>query len=160
MSEIAIRPAREEDRAAIVALINQLNLHEAALCDDRRTDLAAAEECHAAILARIAREGGALFVACDAEDAPVGFLSLAFAMDEPFVREELRRYGVVTDLVVAEDRRGSGIGRMLLAEAERRCREQGLRRLLIGALVANAQALASYRASGFGDYMLMLSKGL
>jgi GNAT superfamily N-acetyltransferase len=160
MSGIAIRAARDEDREAIVALIHQLNLHEAALCEDRRTDYAAAEECFEAIWVRIARDGGALVVAVDEDDAPLGVLSLAFATDKPFVREELRRYGVVTDLVVAETHRGSGIGRMLLAEAEERVRREGLSRLLIGVLGANAQALASYRATGFADYMLMLAKDL
>lgn len=158
MSEAAIRPAEERDRAAIVALIHALNLHEAALCDDRRTDFAAAEECYEAVRARIAREGGALFVACGEGDEPVGFISLAFATDEPFVREELRRYGMVTDLVVAEEHRGSGIGRRLIASVEARVREAGVKRLQIGVLAANEKARSSYLASGFRPYLELMEK--
>jgi ribosomal protein S18 acetylase RimI-like enzyme len=160
MSDVAIRPAEERDRAAIVDLIHALNLHEATLCADRRTDFAAAQECYDAVRARIARDGGALFMACSAQDEPLGFISLAFATDEPFVREALRRYGMVTDLVVAPAHRGAGIGRRLIAAAEERVREEGVARLQIGVLAANEDAAASYRAAGYGPHMLMLEKYL
>lgn len=159
MSAIAIRPAIDSDKGSIVDLIHALNLFEADLCADRRTDFAAAEECYAAIQVRIARDGGALLVACE-KDAILGVLSLAFATDEPFVQADLRRYGVVTDLVVAQAHRNRGIGRMLLDEAERLTKEHGLARLLIGVLSANHAALAAYERSGFTPHMLTLGKNL
>jgi ribosomal protein S18 acetylase RimI-like enzyme len=159
MSKPMIRLADEADESAIVALIHSLNLHEAGLCADRREDFAAAEECYTAIRVRIAGDGGALVVASDG-DAILGVLSLAFATDEPFVQADLRRYGVVTDLVVAQAYRNRGIGRMLLAEAERRTKAEGLARLMIGVLSANRAALDSYERSGFAPYMVTLAKDL
>jgi ribosomal protein S18 acetylase RimI-like enzyme len=159
MSEVSIRLAGATDRNAIVGLIHALNLYEATLSADRRTDFAAAEECYEAIKARIARDGGALVVASE-EDAILGVLSLAFAVDEPFVKPELRNFGVVTDLVVAQAHRGRGIGRMLLAEAERRTTAEGRARLLIGVLSTNNAALDSYERSGFTPYMVTLGKNL
>jgi len=159
MNKANIRLADDADRNAIVGLIHSLNLHEAALSSDRRTDFAAAEECYTAIKARIARDGGALVVASEG-DAILGVLSLAFATDEPFVQADLRRYGVVTDLVVAQAHRNRGIGRMLLAEAERRTKAEGLARLMIGVLSANRSALDTYERSGFAPYMVTLVKDL
>jgi ribosomal protein S18 acetylase RimI-like enzyme len=157
VNTLVIRLADEIDKDPIVALIHALNLHEASLCADRRTDLAAAEECYAAIRVRIASDGGALVVASEG-DIILGVLSLAFATDEPFVQADLRRYGVVTDLVVAQAHRNRGIGRMLLAEAERRTKAEGLARLMIGVLSANRSALDSYERSGFAPHMVTLVK--
>lgn len=159
MSTPTIRLAGEADRDAIVRLIHALNLLEAKLCADRRTDFAAAKDCYVAIQARIATDGGAVIVACE-KDTILGVLSLAFATDEPFVQADLRRYGVVTDLVVADTHRGRGIGRMLLAEAELRTKAHGISRLTIGVLNANRAALASYERSGFAPYMVTLGKNL
>jgi len=90
MSAPTIRLATDDDRDGVIALIHALNLHEATLSADRRTDEAAAQECHAAITERIASYGGALLVA-DRDGKLVGVLALAFATDEPFVVPELRR---------------------------------------------------------------------
>jgi GNAT superfamily N-acetyltransferase len=159
LNKPTIRLADEADEPAIIALIHALNLLEAGLCADRRTDFAAAEECYAAIMARIASDGGALVVACEG-DAILGVLSLAFATDEPFVQADLRRYGVVTDLLVAQAHRNRGIGRTLLAEAERRTKAEGHARLMIGVLSANREALDSYERLGFAPYMVTLAKNL
>jgi GNAT superfamily N-acetyltransferase len=80
--------------------------------------------------------------------------------DQPFLREDLRRYGLVTDLIVDEEWRGRGIGRRLLDEAERLARSEGLRRLAIGVLDANGAAARIYRAFGFDDYMRIMTKEL
>ena len=66
----------------------------------------------------------------------------------------------MTDLVVAEAHRGSGVGRMLLREAEAHCRSAGLKRLQISALAANGAALRAYEASGFAPHMIILAKDL
>jgi GNAT superfamily N-acetyltransferase len=49
---------------------------------------------------------------------------------------------------------------MLLAEAERLTRAEGLRRLTIGALAANDRAERTYRAFGFDPYVSILVKAL
>jgi len=66
----------------------------------------------------------------------------------------------VTDLVVREEWRGRGIGRILLREAVRLTREAGARRLTIGALAANEKAERTYRSFGFEPYVTILVKDL
>jgi GNAT superfamily N-acetyltransferase len=76
------------------------------------------------------------------------------------VTDDVRRHGTVTDLVVREEWRGMGVGRLLLEEAERLTREAGYARLTIGALVANDKAERTYRAFGFEPYVSVLVKTL
>lgn len=154
-----IRDAAPSDDEAIIALIDALNRHEAAIADDRRTDPAAARECLDRDRERVAEGGGALLVACDGGRV-VGFLALVFARDEPYVRQDLRDYAMIAELVVDERARGLGVGRGLIAAAERRARDHGLPRISIAALAANAAALATYRAAGYGDYLITLERRL
>jgi GNAT superfamily N-acetyltransferase len=154
-----IRNADPLDAEALIDLIDQLNRHEAGLSDDRRTDREAARECLASLTTRIARDGGALLV-CENAGQITGLLAMAYAMDEPYVAEPLRRHALITDLVVAETARGTGIGRLLMAEAEKRAREAGLRRIMITALHANEAALRAYQAAGYGAYLMTLEKPL
>lgn len=154
-----IREAIPADDEAIVALIDALNRHEAGLVDDRRTDPEAARECLDRDRRRIAENGGALLVACAGERV-VGFLALVFGRDEPYVRPELRDYAMIAELVVADDARGLGVGRALIAEAERRARARGAPRIMVAALAANAGALAVYRAAGYADYLVTLERRL
>jgi len=154
-----IRDAGPQDAEALVDLIDQLNRHEATLCEDRRTGRDAARECLASLTARIARDGGAVLV-CESSGRVSGLLAMAYAEDEPYVVTSLRRHALVTDLVVDQSARGVGIGRALLAEAEARARKAGRGRIMITALQANKAALRAYQAAGYGAYLLMLQKPL
>ncbi|MCG6121425.1 MAG: GNAT family N-acetyltransferase [Microvirga sp.] len=154
-----IRDASPADDDAIVALIDALNQYEANLVDDRRTDPAAARECLERDRERIGRSGGGLVVACE-EERVIGFLALVFARDEPYVLPQWRDYAMIAELVVDAYSRGLGVGRSLIAEAERRARERGVARIAVAALSANAGALAAYRAAGYGDYMITLERRL
>ena len=62
--------------------------------------------------------------------------------------------------VVDEDWRGRGIGRLLLAEAERLTREKGLKRLVIGVMAGNAGAERLYAELGFTLYAKAMLKAL
>jgi ribosomal protein S18 acetylase RimI-like enzyme len=90
----------------------------------------------------------------------VGAMGYCVDEDAAYVADDVRRHGTVTDLIVHEDRRGHGIGRMLLREAERLTREAGLKRLFIGALVANEPACRIYETFGFEPYVSLLVKEL
>ena len=155
---IGIRPMREEDRAAVVDLIWQLNLHEKQLSDtrsDRREDAVA---CLAWNDERI-REGGAHRVA-ECEGRVAAYMCLVIDMAPPFVRAELRRHLCVADLVVDAAWRGRGIGRALLAEAETYARQRGLRHVLIGVASGNDGADRLYAAQGFRPYSMERLKSL
>ncbi|MDQ1078313.1 GNAT family N-acetyltransferase [Pseudoroseomonas cervicalis] len=144
-----IRPARDADREALLAQTLGLNRFEHAIAGDRRTDEEGARETLDHVLGRIADSQGHAVVA-EADGAVVGHLFLTFGQHLPFVAE--REHGYVADLFVRESHRGHGIGRALLAEAERLTKARGLKRLLIGVLAGNDGAEATYKRFGFAHY--------
>jgi ribosomal protein S18 acetylase RimI-like enzyme len=60
----------------------------------------------------------------------------------------------IHDLAVHPDYRGRGLGKRLLAEAERLARELGCCKVTLEVLEGNRVAQAAYRASGFAGYAL------
>ena len=113
--------------------------------------------CLSVIEATVARDGGAVLVADDGTRL-VGVLALAFSDGEAYVRPEIRSYGRVLDLVVTKDARGLGVGPKLLDEAERRTREAGRASMLVGALIGNDRAIATYERFGFKPHVVDLLK--
>ncbi|MCC5977806.1 MAG: GNAT family N-acetyltransferase [Salinarimonas sp.] len=159
MNNPVIRPAEAGDAAALVALIDALNHHEAGLVDDRRTDILAARECLASLQARIARDGGGLHVAVTA-GAVVGMIGWVIEVGEPYLQAHLRKFALITDLVVAEGQRGAGVGRALIRSVEDEARLHGLPRLAISVLAANHAAIDAYRSQGFAPDMQIMMKAL
>jgi GNAT superfamily N-acetyltransferase len=154
---ITFRIALTSDRDAVVNLILVLNRYEADLTGDRRRDREGAAAYYAELQQRLAKRNGRIMLA--EEDGRV-LAAMGFCVDEDaaYVTDAYRRHGTVIDLVVDEAARGQGIGRRLLAEAERLTREAGCRRLVIGALVANEGAERLYRSVGFRPYVSILAK--
>jgi diamine N-acetyltransferase len=71
-----------------------------------------------------------------------------------------RLNGVVSDLVVAREYRGRGVGRRLLAEAEYWARLQGATTLELWVYEFNEGARGFYEAVGYGTLSRMMSKPL
>ncbi len=154
---VVIRPARDEDRAAILEQTQLLNRHEEPITGNRRLDRAGAEASLADAEARVAESGGAKLVAEDAGRV-VGHLFLTFATAPVYVREEHRPYALIAELFVREDCRGRGLGQALMAEAERIAAARGYRQLLVGVQAGNAPAEAAYARFGFAPFSLELIK--
>jgi ribosomal protein S18 acetylase RimI-like enzyme len=154
---VTLRTAVPADRDAVIELIHRLNLFEADLVGDRRRDYGGAIGYYDELLQRLSRRQGRIVLA---EERGVVIAAMGFSIDEDaaYVTDDVRRHGTVTDLIVHEDRRGRGIGQMLLEEAERLTREAGLQRLFIGALVANESACRIYEKFGFAPYVSLLIK--
>lgn len=157
MTDITLRTATPADRDAVIDLILALNRFEADLTGDRKRERRAAAAYHDELMQRLARRNGRVVLA-EAGGVTVAMMGFSLDEDAAYVTDDVRRHGTVTDLVVTEEWRGRGIGRRLLAEAERLTREAGLTRLTIGALVANRQAERTYRAYGFDPYVSILVK--
>jgi ribosomal protein S18 acetylase RimI-like enzyme len=145
---VHIRPFAQPDRERAIDLIWQMNLHEQTVSPTRALLRSDAAATLARIEADVAEQGGHILVA-ELGGVIVGVLGLQFSAGMPFVQEDLRAHGYVSDLVVAEDHRGQGIGQVLLAEAERLTRARGLRVMSIGVLVGNTMAERAYRRFGF-----------
>lgn len=154
-----IRAAEPGDREAIVDLMWALNRFEEAIAADRDVTRDGADRCHAHNEAAVLEQGGAILVA-EREARVVGFAVLVIETAPPFVREDLRRHGYVRELVVAEGERGAGIGRLLLAEAERLTASWGLPHLGLGVLVGNGRAAALYERLGFRPHAIEMLKAL
>ncbi|MDJ0946141.1 MAG: GNAT family N-acetyltransferase [Kiloniellales bacterium] len=152
-----IRPARDEDREALLEQTQLLNLHEEPITGNRRLDRAGAEDTLAAAEARVARSDGAVLVA-EAESRVVGHLILTFATAPVYVREELRPYAYIDELFVREDCRGRGLGQALMAEAERIAVERGYRQMIVGVQSGNVSAEAAYARFGFAPFAQELIK--
>jgi GNAT superfamily N-acetyltransferase len=159
MSAITFRTARRDDRETVVDLIHVLNVVEADLTGDRKRDRAAAAAYYDELQQRLAKRDGRIVLA-EAEGVVIAAMGFSIDEDAAYVTDDVRRHGTVTDLVVAEDWRGRGVGRRLLEEAERLTRQAGCRRLVIGALVANKRAEKAYRSFGFAPYVSILAKPL
>lgn len=152
-----IRPARDEDREAILEQTWLLNRHEEPIVGNRRLDRAGAEETLARGEARVAKTNGAKLVA-EREGEVVGHLFLTFETAPVYVREALRPYAYIDELYVRERCRGQGIGQALMAEAERTAVARGYRQLLVGVQTGNAPAEAAYARFGFVPFSLELIK--
>jgi GNAT superfamily N-acetyltransferase len=159
MGSIHLRPEQPGDRARVVDLLHELNVVEAGLTGDRKRERRAAEAYHRELLERLARRGGEVILA-ESAGIVIGAMGFVIDVDAAYVADDVRRHGAVTDLVVAPEWRGRGVGRMLLEEAERRTRAAGCRRLTIGVLVANPDAERLYRSFGFEPYVSILTKDL
>ncbi|MXQ12747.1 GNAT family N-acetyltransferase [Microvirga makkahensis] len=159
MPPITLRTALPQDRDTVVELIHQLNLFEANLVGDRRRDYGGARAYYDELMMRLTRRNGRIVLA-EESGVAVGAMGFSLDQDAAYVVDGVRSHGTVTDLIVHTEWRGRGIGRMLLDEAERLTREAGLKRLMIGALVANERAVRTYTRFGFDPYVSFLKKEL
>jgi GNAT superfamily N-acetyltransferase len=156
---IRLRTASASDRDAVIELIHRLNVFEADLTGDRRRDYGGAIGYYDELMQRIAKRQGRIVLAVE-DKVVVGAMGYSLDEDAAYVTGDVRRHGTVTDLIIHEGWRGRGIGQTLLAEAERLTREAGLKRLMIGALVANEPACRIYGKFGFEPYVSIMVKEL
>ena len=157
MRDLTIREAREADRPAYQRLMGELQDAERALAANRRPADDNAPYCdHVWTWTR--SEGFVLLAEIDGE--AVGMLAGGRARHALYVREEEIEFGEVSDLSVAAQARGKGVGRALLEAAETRFRSMGLNEVCIGALASNAPANALYAAWAGGPSNVGYSKRL
>ncbi len=159
MTPARLRTALPRDREAVIDLIHELNVYEASLTGDRKRERPAAAAYFSELQQRLAKRNGRIILA-EAAERIVAAMGFSLDEDAAYVTDDVRRHGTVTDLIVLEEWRGRGVGRTLLAEAERLTRAAGLKRLTIGVLAANDRADRTYRAFGFESYVSILIKAL
>jgi ribosomal protein S18 acetylase RimI-like enzyme len=157
MTGISLRTATAEDRDEVIDLIHALNLFEADLTGDRKRQRAGAVAYYGDLMNRLTQRNGRVVLA-EAGGRIVAAMGFSLDEDAAYITDDVRHHGTVTDLIVAEEWRGRGIGQALLREAERLTREAGFKRLTIGVLAANEAADGTYRAFGFEPYVSILVK--
>lgn len=148
---------QDSDREAVLGLLLELTDHEATLSADRATGPQTAAACLADDAEKAAEHGGGQFVA-EIDGRAIGYLALRLGRTGPFVHEHLRNHVYIENIVVAAAKRGTGVGQMLLAEAERVARRAGCKVLQLGVLSGNEMALKAYRHAGFDHVAIEMAK--
>ncbi len=98
-------------------------------------------------------KGDSIYLIAWNEDVPVGHLNLKLnGSDEEYVKDRL---GFLPELnaigTYPPEMRSKGIGRMLIAEAERICREKGFEKVGLAVDVSNFRAKELYEKLGYKD---------
>lgn len=150
---IDLRDATHEDAEDIVGAIVVLQDHERALHDSRRPGNEIARPYYAEIEARSRLEGAMIVATIDG--VFVGFVAGWVETEDALAETaDSRRFGYISDICVLPAWRGRRIAAALLQAMEARLAAQGLTRIRINVLAANASARASYERAGFRPYAL------
>jgi len=104
------------------------------------------------------REGHDLVLVAEADEGLVGLLVAHLAFPIPVYAPDL--FAHVDDLYVLPPWRGRGVGRRLLAEAERWARAEGAQSIQAGVLAANAAGQAFWARAGTEAYSVVVTKPL
>ena len=143
MLSLAIRPALEADRAAILCLSDRL----AAFGPTTRpaSDIAQRER-RALEDALAGRPAGSILLVADHENLGLLGVVLLERRRDYFTNDE---HGHVSILAVAPQAEGQGVGRALLAAAEDWGRAEGFRRLTLAVFTENLRARELYQRQGW-----------
>jgi len=149
---------REAHAAGLRACFVELQDFERTLEPEMPPGGRVADEYLERMLDRCRTWDGAVFVALVAGEV-TGFVCV-WARVPPEPDEPGRPYAFVSDLVVLERRRGRGIGRALLAAAERHARAASAAVLRLDVMVGNGAARRLYEDEGFAPRRVEMAKPL
>jgi len=150
MTKIRIRRARQEDLEAVLDLWQEMMDYHARL--DVRFQPAAdgREYFRPAVQEWMADDTWRVLVAV-ADGQVVGYIIGRVAENPPVF--EMRHFGYVTDICVAPDWRGTGVGRRLFAALRNWLRHRGLTVVQLNAAACNPTSQAFWRKMGFQDFL-------
>lgn len=162
MSIIA-RPARPQDRPALVRFMGALQDFERTLHPDSRLPGAEMAEAHTAYLLEEAETPGGLILIAEDEGSgrAVGMLiAYEIAQEGIYLTPAYDRAGWVSDLFIEEAARGAGALDALLEATQEHFRARGVKRLLLSYLAGNEAAARAYDKRGFAPYETVLAKAI
>jgi GNAT superfamily N-acetyltransferase len=137
-ANVEVRPASEADAGSIAALL-------VGGSRDPGAEDQASTERYAVAIARIREEGGEVLVADDGTEV-VGVCQL---LDLAHLQHQGGRVTEIESLHVAADRRGEGVGSLLVAAAVAWAAARGCYRVQLTSHVERADAHRFYEANGF-----------
>ncbi|MBL8710369.1 MAG: GNAT family N-acetyltransferase [Rhodospirillaceae bacterium] len=158
-----IRPYQASDADWVLACQIALQEHEIALHDSRGPALPHTHDYLAMLWENIAGKQGVMLIGTDKAGARLG-LAAGYVAHEPWPMEvwDSSHYGLVSDVFVVPEARGSGLAQALidaLADHLHRA-DPRLTRLRINALAVNAMATRAYAKAGFAPYEIMFERPL
>lgn len=163
---VCVRPIRDEDREAVIDLKWEMSRVEIErmpaghpLAADRDPSREAAAAGVAGYEAIVRERGGEILVA-ENGGRVAGCIVWYPEAGSSSIRADVRERAQIAGFVVTAAERGSGIGKALMAEAERRIRARGLKRLVLGVVSWNAASIAFYEKDGFSPLEVTMAKRL
>lgn len=163
---VVVRLMSDSDRAALVDLKWELNKVEIATMPDThplkgdRDPAREAAERGVAIYETIVHDGSGEVLVAEDDGKIVGSIVWYVTTGSPSLIDGARRRAMIAGFVVSPGQRGKGLGKRLLEEVERRARNRGLNRLVLGVVAWNEPSIAFYEAQGFSPLELIMSKRL
>lgn len=146
--------------------LNQLRLCVVELQDFERdmdhrmpTGDSIADEYISQLISRCGKYAGKIIVA-ETHDTVAGYVCIWNRVATEELDEGEFEYAYVADLIVREQYRGKGIGRILLEAAESNASESQAKYLRIGVLTKNKLAHDLYLSMGFANHSAELEKNL
>ena len=102
---------------------------------------------------------GKIFVA-EIGETIAGYVVLLTSVQSSEIEDGDLEFGLVADLLVRKDFRGTGLGRKLMDAAESFAKECGVRWLRIGVMAENRVARNLYMSEGYAELHVDLEKDL
>jgi len=153
-----LEPFLRADLPLVATYISAIQEHERATVPELKPGSEIADDYARAMVRRIRESDGVMLMARDGSET-VGFVAGWIEVDQdPCLKEEARRYALVSDIYVIEAARRRGIAHRLLDEFEVQMRERRCVRLRLCAKATNLGAIACYEAAGYRPYEVILSK--
>jgi ribosomal protein S18 acetylase RimI-like enzyme len=98
----------------------------------------------------------ASFLAEDENGHPLGFIHLQTGTDYYYHE----KHGYISNLIVAPEGEGRGIGRLLMEKGEEWARAQGYRWITLSVFAQNLRAREVYKRLGYGEDIMRYVKEL
>lgn len=151
------RPYSSKDKKALHNLVRQL--HDTLQPYDR--DLADADQVidhyFSGLLSKVEETDGAIFVA-EENGEMVGYVCMFGTVEPAELDEKPDRYSFIAELFVSPGFRDSGIGRLLVDNAESFARRLGTYKMELWVYARNKSAIRLYEALGYEARIVVMSK--
>lgn len=155
ISDIQIRPASRQDKEFIVPLLPRLTEFGPPAWRNIEQMIAVDTEILSDKLIN-KHAGTAIFIAEDSKGTRLGFIHLQPGAD--YYNNE--RHGHISDVIVAPEGEGKGIGSLLIRKGEEWAREQGYKWLTLSVFAQNKKAREVYQRLGFDEDIIKYVKVL
>ncbi len=159
-AKFTIRPAKPEDRPALVTLMQLLQETERELHTNRSPG-AEISDAHFAYLEELSREqNGQIYVAEFQQDILGFVVCFMEKLDEAdlHVVESDREFGYISDLYVVSTMRKQGVAAALMQAAEQHFLNLNLASVRVGLLCRNESAARFYQKVGYQPYEIVYEK--
>ena len=155
---LRIESFNDADLPQVATFVAAIQEHERTKVSELKPGPEIADDYVTALVRQLHENDGVMLMARRAAET-VGFVAGWVEVDhDPCLREDARRYALVSDIYIVDTDRRQGIAHRLLAAFETAMHDRGCVRLRVCAKATNSSAIACYQAAGYRPYEVILSK--